>query len=556
MNRQDRNRAKHNVQSTAGKLFFYDSVLGVELEDYQTKAVVTIHENERTAISACHDLGKSFLLAREMLYYGAAFPNTKIVTTAPTWRQVESILWAEARAAFNRSKFPLGGKMLTTEWKLSPEWFAIGFSPKNEANAESGQGTQSTFQGFHPGEDGYLIVIFDEATGIPLPIWTMAEGLLTSGRVKFIAIGNPTSMQSEFYRCFLDRGWAKVKWSCFNSPNLIANGMRELQFLEWELDKCRAMNDGEFLEYVKTYKTPKPHLITLKWVVEKTLKWGIQHPLTQSKILGEFPIEGDNVKMPLSIVMAAQAREIEPPPANARRSFGIDVARYGSDKTSFVYLHGAKQTGKKSHVKKSTTEVVGEAIQFMRDQGGKLDNGETRYPDVIVVDETGLGGGVVDLLIENQCSNMHDRIPQSTEIRGVQFGAHPAPKTLHDREDDDAKQQVKELADRYVNMKARMYDLLAEDLKSELALMDDATYTEELPTILYSYDSKGRLKIESKDDYKKRTGRGSPDDADGLALANFGRHDMLNVGTFTKNMIPNRISSITAGISIRGRDAW
>lgn len=560
MDRKTRKKAADFFKTTDGKLYYYKNVLDVDLDKHQKELVVAIHENERTACSACHDLGKSFTIAREMLYYLPNFPGTKVITTAPTWRQVESILWSEARTAYQRAKYPLGGKMLTTEWKIDTDWFALGFSPRNEAQKESGggQGTQSSFQGFHPGENGYLIVIFDEATGIPKQVWTMAEGLLTSGKVKFIAIGNPTSMQSEFYRCFSDRAWKKVKWSCFDSPNLIANGITELQFLEWELEYCRGLTDEQFAERRRNYKEPKPHLLTLKWVISQILKWGMSHPLTHGKILGQFPIEGDNVKMPLSIVEAAQARSGAEINLGHRRSFGIDCARYGTDKTVFTYMHGPKVLAKKSHSKLSTMAAAGQAVEFMREHGGKHENGETVWPDVIVVDETGVGGGVVDALVENQQSSSTHRIGRATEIRGVQFGASAAPKYLQEREDEDAKQQVKELEERYVNMKARMFDLLAEDLKVEIELLPDAVYTEQLPTILYFYDSKGRLKIESKDDYKKRTSQESPDEADSLALANFGRHDALQTGNFTKEMIPGKIKSMSSEIFSPhgGRESW
>lgn len=518
---------------------FFEEILGVTLEDYQLHALMAVWENERVCIKSCHDLGKSFILARIMLAMAACYQNTKVITTAPTWRQVERILWSEARAAYQKARMPLGGKMLTTAWNISPEWFCVGFSPKNEASTGGeGQGTQSSFQGFHVAEDGYLVIIFDEATGIPKQIWTMAEGLLTSGRVKFIAVGNPTSMQSEFYRCFTDRAWYKIAWSCFNSPNLRANGITEMQFLEWEIEKCKALSDVDFAARMKSYKEPKPWLLTLKWVIPQAIKWGLTHPLTVSKILGEFPQESDNVKMPLAVVEAAQRREVSVR-ASDRRSLGIDVARYGSDSTVFTYLHGPRFIAKKVLAKKDTTEVVGEALEFARTHG---------MPDIFVIDETGLGGGVVDLLRENQRGRENDRINQAVEIRGVQFGGHPAPEKANDRERG-------ELGERYTNMKARMYDLLAEDLKANLQLPDEAVYTEELPTVLYAYDSKGRLKIESKDDYKKRTGRGSPDHADSLALANFGRHDALQTGNFTKELIPDKIKSIASSFR-SGVDSW
>ncbi len=170
---------------------FIEGPLGVEsLEGYQRRVIKTIWENDRTAIRACHDMGKTFLVARIAMTFLNVFPNSKVITTAPTFNQVERILWSELRAAHAKATFPLGGKLNMTDWTFSPDWFALGFSPRNEATGGEGQGTQSSFQGFHA---PYILVIFDEATGIPYNVWTMAEGLLTSANVKFVAIGNPTS---------------------------------------------------------------------------------------------------------------------------------------------------------------------------------------------------------------------------------------------------------------------------------------------------------------------------------------------------------------------------
>ena len=122
----------------------------------------------------------------------------------------------------------------------------------------------------------------------------------------------------------------------------------------------------------------------------------------------------------------------------------------------------------------------------------------------------------------NEARNTGVSIHANVEVRGVQFGAG-----------FDAELLGRE-KEKYVNVKARMYDLLAKDMRSRIALLDEEVYLSELPSIQYSYDSKGRMQIESKDQYKKRTGRGSPDHADSLALANFGHYDELTVGSFSK----------------------
>lgn len=491
---------------------YFEEVLGADsIEEYQRRILTTIADNDRVAVRACHDLGKTWTFARVVLWFMSCFPYSKVITTAPTYNQVKNILWSEIRAAYSRSKYPLGGKMNLTEWQMTPEgdWFAIGFTPRNELSGESGQGSQSSFQGFHA---PYIMVMFDEATGIPYPIWTMAEGMLTSGRVKFVAIGNPTSRNSEFYKCFSSPDWAKISLNCFDSPNLIANGITTPELLNKEIDAVRCLPESEALERLKSYACPRPYLLSLKWVVSMGLprKWGVEHPLFVSKVLGEFPTDADGTLIPLGAIEESRFRVVNHVEGE-RKTMGVDVARFGADATVITVLHGKQQTARKQLVKKGAGEIVGEIIAMAREEQGI---------DVIVVDETGVGGGVVDML--NEAKRNPDILPRSTQIRGVQFGAACIDET--DKE-------------KFVNIKARMFRLLADDIKASdgLALLNEDVYLDELPTIIYHYDSKGRMYIESKEEYKKRTGRKSPDDADSLALANFGRYDLISVGSFPKD---------------------
>lgn len=513
---------------------FFTDVLGIDsLESYQSDILSNISRYDRVAISACHDVGKSWTLARVVLWFVTCFPYSKVITTAPTFNQVKNILWSEIRSAYSRSKFPLGGKMNQTEWQVTQEgdWFALGFTPRNELSGESGQGSQSSFQGFHA---PYILIVFDEATGIPHPIWTMTEGMLTSGNVKFVAIGNPTSRNSEFYKCFSSPDWAKVKLNCFNSPNLIANGITDLESLKKEIDYVRSLPDPEAAERLRSYRVLKNYLLSLKWVVSMGLprKWGVEHPLFVSKVLGEFPQDSDGTLIPLGAIESSQLR-IAYPSGSDRKTLGVDVARFGSDATVITALHGKKFLKRQSLIKQDTNQVVGAILHMARELGGV---------DIIVVDETGVGGGVVDLL---NAARIDDTLSRNTEVRGVQFGA-----SCEDESDRE----------KFVNLKARMFRLLADDLKAEDGLClppeneGGDVYLDELPTLLYYFDNKGRMRIESKDDYKKRTGRKSPDDSDSLALANYGRYDEVTVGRFGEMASSGFAKPFAAGLG--GQRQW
>lgn len=498
---------------------FLEHVMGIDtLEKYQANVIQTIADHERVAIAACHDLGKTYLIARIIIWYCICFPNCKVITTAPTYNQVKNILWAEIRSAHAKSLHPLGGVLNQTDWTLNEEgdWFAIGYTPKTSASTEAGQGTQSSFQGFHAA--GGILVVFDEATGIPTMTWDMAEGVMTQQNVKWVAIGNPTSTASEFYKCFSSAAWKKVYLTCFDSPNLVANGITDKKLLQAEVNRVKAMSDAEAQATYKSYVAPRGYLLTLKWVVASIIKWGWEHPLTVSKIFGEFPASDDKALVSLGQVENAQRREYIPNKKD-RKVIGVDVARYGSDSTVITAMHGKKVVKRLELFKLDGNLITGEILNLIREL-------EWDFADVIVVDATGVGASVVDGL--NDVKSQRGSMLRKTEIRAAQFGA----KADDGDPDNSEVQSHNEL---YFNLKARIFGLLRDDIKAENGIQlpeNESVYGEELPAIRFSYNRKGQMVIESKDEFKKRTGRKSPDNADSLALANFGNYDSTLVGAF------------------------
>lgn len=509
-------------------VFHIREIQGVKtLESYQERIARAVYEHERVAVAACHDVGKTFTMSKIVLAIGSSFPGAKIITTAPTALLVEKLLWSEIRNGHRTSRVPLGGRMLTTQWQIREDWFAIGISPAEEGGDGVGQGTTSTFQGFH-GE--LVVIVFDEATGVSPKRWMQAEGMMTSHNVKWVAIGNPTSSSSEFAKCFKSPDWHKIYLSCFDSPNLIANGITNVESLLREIDIIRGLDERAAEQRIRAYQVLNPKLITLSWVVKYIRKLGIDHPLVQSKVLGQFPAEDDHVLMPLGAVEAAMRRDYTPT-VNDRWSIGVDVARFGSDKTVITVLHGLRRTEKRTLVKKATTEVAGEVISIIRILASRN--------ITVVVDETGVGGGVVDSLREG-IRGLQESM-RGIEIRGIQFGSAC----------EDEEERVL-----YANQKAKILVKLSKDLRENLSLPDDSAYLEELPTILFRFDSKGRYVIESKDEYKKRTGRPSPDDAESLALANEGRYAAGNVGSFTERLRQSNERARPLAPSRNSGDIW
>jgi len=524
---------------------FFKRVLGVrQLEGFQEDALNVIDENERTAIKACHNQGKTFISSRYAARFLVSNEDSVVISTAPTFNQVKNIFWAELRQAVVRSRIPLGGKLNTTEWRLAEKWYALGFSPKAEAGSVAdGESTASTFQGFHAKN---ILVVFDEATGIPDNIWDMAEGLMTSANVKFLAIGNPTSKRSRFHKCFSDKEWAKVTITCFDSPNLKVNGIHNKEVLKKHVDKYKRLNDDASKRYLKAYKIARPEFLTASWVVAKVAKWGFDHPLTLSKVFGEFPETSPDALLSLGDVEQAQARTYIPV-ASDRKVLGLDPARLGDDDSIFTGLHGKQQIDYDVYSKFDEIEIAGISINKIN----------TFMYEVFVIDETGIGGRIVSIVKhakKNANTRGHaDYAPNSgiakVDIRGFMFGES---KSLSEAQDEKRGMSP---AEEFSNQKARMFGYLESDVKAAdgLCLMDESIYQEELPMIKKRYEEKGgRLVIQSKDEFKKQFAGKSCDASDSLALANLGRYDELSgVGKMTKQFNKSTRRPLARGLNSR-----
>lgn len=161
---------------------------------------------------------------------------------------------------------------------------------------------------------------------------------------------------------------------------------------------------------------------------------------------------------------------------------GLDIARFGDDRTVFCFRKGRWCYRFECFAEKSNVEVANIATNFIAEY----------RPRRIFMDIGGQGAGVFDILKDRGFGEI---------IRGVYFGE----KALR--------------ADRYFNRRAEMWDKTAEWLNAnpQPQLPEDEDLFNELISAGKRFDSRGRLQLESKDEIKKRLGR-SPDKADALVL--------------------------------------
>lgn len=488
-----------------------ENIQGIDsLEEYQKDVCNYIKAHDRVAIPACHDVGKTFIMGKIVPWFMSMHPGGICITTAPTHRQVEKLLWGEIRKSVKNATYTMGGKLYDkkAEWFFKDDWYAIGFSPKKEASLDSdGEQVGSSFQGFH---GKYVLIVIDEGPGVPKQVWDMAEGLTTSANVKIVSIGNPTTRNCEFFRVCNSNFWFTKKIDCFDSPNLRANGITDFDKLKKEVQICKSLPSLEMLNRLASYEIVQPYLLTLKWVVENAINWGMDHPLFLSKALAIFPKQDSHALFDLQSIIDAQSRSR--PKAKPRGVYvGVDPARFGIDKTIITVFHDWLVTDRRPLIKMDTSFVANEVASILRSQPPDANN----Y--VCNVDTIGVGAGVFDKLVEMQQKGI---ISKRWQLNEINFAAKPYFDEPGYEEPKALQRKAKQT---YLNLKARIFRLLSTDLKENIILPDLQIYQEQLPTILYEFKN-GKMKIESKDEYKSRTGLSSPDDSDSLAIANFGRY--------------------------------
>lgn len=411
----------------------------------QQEIARSVRDYRRTAVKSCHDVGKSYIASRLICWWISAHPPGEafVVTSAPTFQQVRAILWREIGKA--HSKGNLIGTMNETEWKIGKELVGFGRKPSDY--------TPTAFQGIHA---RYVLVVLDEACGVPESLWDAADTLIPNEASRILAIGNPDDPTTEFAKiCQPHTDWNKIKISAFDSPNFTGEKVQP--------------GVGDLL-------------ISPTWVEEKRKKWGESHPFWQSKVLGEFPQQSATALLPLNLLFDATRRTIEPTEEESQHAtIGVDVARFGNDRTVISIRKGGWARIIHSAVGNDTMETAALVKRFIH----------TYKAELAAIDTIGVGGGVYDRLSE-----------ENEPVFAMVASGRPHDYTT------------------FANCRAEWYWNLREVLeRGELDIdPEDEDLLSELASLQFKVDSRGRIQIESKDDMKKR-GLNSPDRADALVLS-------------------------------------
>jgi hypothetical protein len=408
--------------------------------------LISVAEAIQIARTSGHGIGKSALVAWIILWAISTYEDTKGVVTANTENQLKTKTWAEVakwhRLFIAREYFKMTATALFAADPLHERTWRIDMVPWSERNTEA-------FAGLH-NQGKRILVIFDEGSAIPDVIWEVTEGALTDRDTQIIwmVFGNPTRNKGRFRECF-DGGRFAHRWSAKAIDSRDVPISNKDQLARWVHDY------GEDSDFVRV------------------------------RVRGMFPRVDAESFISFEAAMAAVEREVLI--QGGAVVIGVDVGRFGDD-PSVIYPRcgrDAMSRGVEIHYGKDTMTFAGlVAAAYLR-----------HGASICMVDEGGVGGGVVDRLRQL-------RIP----VIGVDFGSKP---------DNFHADGVK-----YANKRAEIWGAVRDWLPTgsipNILTNENTTLTDELTGPTYTLNKKEEIQLESKKEMRSR-GVPSPNVADALA---------------------------------------
>jgi hypothetical protein len=494
---------------------------GEEVWSKQAEILESVRDNRYTAVHSAHDMGKSFIASRAIAWWISSHPpgSAFVVSTAPSAAQVAAIMWREVTkihkkaglvGQINRAGYP--------QWYIDGELVGYGRKP---ADYE-----QSAFQGIHA---EFVLIVIDEACGVSQQLYDAVDSLATNENARVLAIGNPDDPASHFAKvCSTDQGWNTIHLDGLRSPNITYDRVvgPDPENPKWPLLAHLMAAEGIPYSEEEVPDELRPLLINEQWIEERIARWAgvsagtAEHILTMqgrealherlrsacegsslftAKVRGVFPTSATEGVIPLGWVQRAVERWHDIRAGRVQRHrpgnfiLGIDVARSGDDETVFAHRYGSHVTKLEKMRVGDTTEIVDRAAAFLHEPRSTA-----------VVDVIGIGSGVYDLLRRYRADDLivGQTVPFNASAQSNRRDKLGQFRFLNDR------------AAAWWNLR----ELLDPAFGSQIALPDDEDMIAELVSPKWLHHVGGKIKVEAKEDIKRRIGR-STDSADAVIAA-------------------------------------
>jgi len=411
----------------------------------QMELFQSFHKSKMITIRSGHGTGKDAGCAMLILWFMTTRAYPKVVCTAPTARQLSDILWSELskwlRMSILRDEFIIQKDKLFHK-EHPKEWWCRAVSPSVKATKEEQAETLAGFHGEH------LLIVVDETSGVPDPVFIPLEGAMTQEDNHILLIGNMTKNTGYFWESHfhseLSKPWLKLHWDSRKSTNV------------------------------------KP-----EYPERMAIKYGIDSNVFRIRVAGDPPLEDERTLIPLHSAQQCVGQEIKVA-EDEPLYLGVDVARYGEDKSIILPRHGLEIKPWEEFQGMDTISLGGFILQTYAEMEA----------EGIAIDEIGVGAGVTDWLQKLNRSN----------VFGVNVKRKSSDITRFQMLRDELWLDVREKCMRGV------YSFPIGELGEELC--------NELASPFYSFNAHGGFKIESKRDMKLR-GVQSPNIADALCLTEY-----------------------------------
>lgn len=315
----------------------------------QTELLLTLPHEKRITVRSGHGTGKDASVGGVAIpWFMLTRPYAKIVCTAPTARQLSDILWSEISKWIRKSV--LGDEFVIQKDKIfhkdaPKEWWCRAVSPSVKASKEEQAETLAGFHGDH------LLIVVDEASGVPDPVFIPLEGALTQEDNRVILIGNMTKNRGYFFDTHfhpdIKKDWKQLHWDSRKSTNV----------------------KPEFPEYMAK-------------------KYGINSNVFRIRVEGNPPLEDEKVLIPLAWAEQCIGRDVGEPSEEEPIYIGVDVARYGEDWSVILPRRGNIISPWEKFQGMNTITLGGFITQCYAEMNA----------EGVAIDEIGVGAGVVDWL--------------------------------------------------------------------------------------------------------------------------------------------------------------
>lgn len=417
------------------------------IDPWQREVLIAATQNDlaktRICLLACKGPGKSCVLSWLALWFLYTRPMSKVACTSITGDNLSAGLWAEIAKWMNASPQISSVFRWTTERvshrdeSYAANWFIDYRTWPKDADPTA---QADSLAGLHA---DYVLFILDEVSNYPEGVVAAAEGAMASGlETRMIVAGNPTKTSGPLYRMAVrdkHHWWVKRITGDPDSPR----------------------------------RAPR---VDMKWARDMIELWrGRDAPFVRTNVLGEFPLTATDRLLGADEVLEAMERDCKPDVyEDSPRVIGVDVARFGDDRTVFFPRQGRVAFQPRIYTKRDLMWQATALVEMALDW----------HADAVFIDTCGVGGG------------LYDRVMQlGRGMQDITISVNSANKPGDKR---------------FKNMRALMQSKAADWIRDGGVLPDIGMLVEEATSAAYDFTDSGEMFLTDKEKIKALIGR-SPD---------------------------------------------